>query len=842
VVVKSTVSRVTLLASCVVVVSLGCQENPPDSTISQFDRPQDVALVCYDNSSKDTLPIDCCRTSGVSGNDNGECSVGLSSASLYAFVTQTTPGEVAVVDLAMRSIVDQDERIPYNSFIPVGGQPNDIKATFSGKHVYTANYETGDLSVINVLGDDSNPSVIESPVLRPAASISLSGGVENKIAASAARLVLSRFPLSNRDKFAFVTQPTLERLTVVRLNAGDDDDEYAEHCPHEKDGVGCVLGFLDVDGNADTSSKPWAVIASEINDSIYVGFSEMDDSEIPGVFEISSEILVQEALALDEPGPLSNNARVRKIDLGHTTRSLALEPELERWLYFIDNEEGEVHAKDISGISDINNPVVDVDVEGRARALTLTRFDEGMASDEDLEQYTFNGTFAVVSTTQAAIFVIDVEDLNADPAYPHNHEVRSSVDLTSDSEDLPHLEDPPAMLLGGDPVSDELARQVAFIDYEFDAGLDGDAGINDDGGADADLDAGPDEGEDAGADAGESKEFGCESGFKTEESLGIYFRCDPRESRQESWNISWQGSIGISGVGVIEHNRSFDDNGNELSCPNDPATGWGGIENKILRDEYTDFCAGGLNTGRYLPSNYVADDDDVGSSEPEYGGDLLIIKSAPTPQAGQEETCAQFGEPPYIFQIMGLDGDKNRIRFGPGNLANSEYCPNIGCFGQAVEYEIRAYKHWVINGSRSGIIHETDAIYDEATGRCVSEMASNSDSEFDGRTCRVWPGEPFENKYLKFSLIPGEKMKDGYLTLDEDDYDSTSDDSLISPSLNIGFTVVGGYKELGAIVGNNVTDILLTPDLKLILVDQDRNGLITFDMLDSFSAIGQPVN
>ena len=72
---KSSIRSVTALVAAIFLFAAGCEERPPDLTISQFDRPQDVALVCYDLDAQETRPLDCCRTSGEPVI--GECGVGL---------------------------------------------------------------------------------------------------------------------------------------------------------------------------------------------------------------------------------------------------------------------------------------------------------------------------------------------------------------------------------------------------------------------------------------------------------------------------------------------------------------------------------------------------------------------------------------------------------------------------------------------------------------------------------------------------------------------------------------------------------------------------------------------
>ena len=56
-------------------------------------------------------------------------------------------------------------------------------------------------------------------------------------------------------------------------------------------------------------------------------------------------------------------------------------------------------------------------------------------------------------------------------------------------------------------------------------------------------------------------------------------------------------------------------------------------------------------------------------------------------------------------------------------------------------------------------------------------------------------------------------------------------------------TFVGGYVEMYTVaIGNNITDMELTPDNELGMIDQGGEGLIMFDVIDGFNIIGHPVN
>jgi hypothetical protein len=75
---------------------------------------------------------ECARYTGAEGEDPG---------SLYAFVTQTTRGEVAVIDLTLGEVVDLNKSKPGFNFLPVGANPIDIVATPGGTAAFLGSAE-----------------------------------------------------------------------------------------------------------------------------------------------------------------------------------------------------------------------------------------------------------------------------------------------------------------------------------------------------------------------------------------------------------------------------------------------------------------------------------------------------------------------------------------------------------------------------------------------------------------------------------------------------------------------------------------------------------------------------
>jgi hypothetical protein len=779
-------NRIAALAAAVAIAAIaatGCDEDESDEDISQFDRPQDVALICY-HSDLGHLPLGCCgnKSDGV----DGYCDAPISDAFMLAFVTQTTFGEVAVVDLEEGTVIDQDARIPLNSFIPVGGQPSDIAASWDGARVFTANYETEDISVIDV-------NEAFGPTMVAATAINVGG--------PAAKLVVARAP-SIRDRFLFVTQPTLGRLAVVELL--DDAEEPAGGGVDSGDAgadgstAGRLLGYMRLDSSTaaehapvdDTPEgiTPWAIVASDVTPSLYVGGKTGSC-----VFEIDSEILVNHALALGEPGEVGDDAIVRQLDLGgFTTRAVAVEPDLERWLYAVENELGGVIVYDLieDELLPVNadNPIAQdaysIEVPGRARALTLVRY----AEEDDPSPVTFNGTFGVVSSTMAAIYVIDVEDRNAVSGQTMElHSLRSGTEWcalgeeenTDEDDDeycvIPNVVEAPKLFGDDDELSAEAASEIGSI-------MDVDAGYPD-----------------------------CVAGggveFRPDDDYGIRQRCDYRITTNEIWALTWQGEIGVSGNAIAQFDAA-ESGGSTL----------------VVRDSSKAFCSAGVLGGDDGAVMGFADIYD-GFSNLEngsacfpngYPGDLLEVTSDPTPTEGV--TCDQFTAAPPRYRVLEVLAT-DTLLLGPLSGADAAPLPTQDCFGQAFTYTIRTSGHWVLQGSSTGNLRY--GVADETTGQCLPDDGTEeSQAAAAVRNQRVFEGAPFSNYYLWLEVSPGEapSVKNDYT------------------ELYYSFETEDGFWQMSSAQGNDLTDIEPTPDDRILLIDQAGEGLILFDLTGSFSA------
>lgn len=776
---------------------VACEEKPADHTISQFDRPQDVALICFDDQNLAPLPIDCCRKRE---NTDEDCES--SVAKLFAFVTQTTPGEVAVVDVEEQKIVDQDAQIPYNSFIPVGGQPNDIAATSDGKRVYTANYETGDISVIQVMDEETGQSVIYRPYLSPAASIDIEG--------PAAKMFLVKWPAEYRDRFILVTQPTLGRLSVVALDNPDDCDPKTQdgcYCDPKTQPDGCLLGYLllnqglptvDEDGveTAGEEIHPWAIAGAE-DQSVYVGSY---DGNV--IWDIQTEALIAQALALGKVGQIDPeqvlndtlplivpNPDDPDAPVTYSTRALSLEPERRRWLYAVENQNAKVIAINLEARRE--NPEADVDIKevdvsGKARTVQLMELEE----EGDIGPFTFNGTFAVVSTSNSGIAIVDVDDHNALPLYSNDHAMRSAVDLRSDAG-IPKVQDQGLTLTINDDKPQSIDPYLYFAE---------------DGGV------------------GESCEDDTD-GFRPEHDKGVRFRCNPYRSKRETWTVTYGGDIDVGGVGVIGE-PGDDEPGrwtlHRDSCDDPPKDS--------CDDPSKDFCAQEVYTAGSLEG---------------YAGDVLRITSEPTPREGYEDVCndAYDDETERLYRVVAVSSYPGTN--GVANVLHIERDESLledpddtsdrlrQCFGEALEYELRAGDQWIIEGSRSrytktkGVLDAYDCIYVDA----------------EQSKLRVFPHTTYENDTISFRMEYGDEWRETgpmpIRIIDEDDENEIQ----VQVESELSFSIVEGYEEMyHSALGNNIMDIELTPDDELMLVDQAGQGLIFFDLLDAFAPLGSAVN
>lgn len=140
-------------------ILFACSQAPTSVPVRTFERAQRMDVVClrlFGNDGNPIVPegLEQENCSPVPSDVNGG---GLQNQ-LFALVTQTTRGEVAVVDLSAGFIVDQNRGVPGINFLPVGAIPTDIAAAPDGKMAFVASAEPNKaaiyaISTRRILGD-----------------------------------------------------------------------------------------------------------------------------------------------------------------------------------------------------------------------------------------------------------------------------------------------------------------------------------------------------------------------------------------------------------------------------------------------------------------------------------------------------------------------------------------------------------------------------------------------------------------------------------------------------------------------------------------------------------------
>lgn len=130
-------------------VLFACSQTPTSVPIRTFERAQKVDVICLQVFGEDApkpLPQEACAP--VPPNVNG----GNLDNQLFALVTQTMRGEVAVVDLSAGALIDQSRGVPGVNFLPVGAIPTDIAATPDGRMAFVASAEPNKFAIYGIPG------------------------------------------------------------------------------------------------------------------------------------------------------------------------------------------------------------------------------------------------------------------------------------------------------------------------------------------------------------------------------------------------------------------------------------------------------------------------------------------------------------------------------------------------------------------------------------------------------------------------------------------------------------------------------------------------------------------
>jgi len=133
-----------------IVATDGCSQQQQSATsLRSLERSGRVSFVCLSAPGTQPSPgrsiYDCSGTRYETPDDYGVLDGETTQPHLYALVTQTTRGEVAVIDMSTKteSVLDQNPRVPGANFLPIGAQPIDIVSTSDGDATFVAVAEIG---------------------------------------------------------------------------------------------------------------------------------------------------------------------------------------------------------------------------------------------------------------------------------------------------------------------------------------------------------------------------------------------------------------------------------------------------------------------------------------------------------------------------------------------------------------------------------------------------------------------------------------------------------------------------------------------------------------------------
>ncbi len=149
-----------LLAGGVAVAVSSCSQTPTNVPVRTFEQAQRVDFVCMAVNDANGNPLPAPQLQPL---PQGNCSpvpslAGLTSQyssatfpnHLYAVVTQTTPGTLAVVDLTNQGVVDEDNATPGINFIPVGQQPTDVVVPPDGSMTFVTSAAPGSAAIYGI--------------------------------------------------------------------------------------------------------------------------------------------------------------------------------------------------------------------------------------------------------------------------------------------------------------------------------------------------------------------------------------------------------------------------------------------------------------------------------------------------------------------------------------------------------------------------------------------------------------------------------------------------------------------------------------------------------------------
>lgn len=866
-------SLARLLALTAVVASAACEAEQQPAAARNLDRAEDVAFLCLRQG-----------ISGVEGAALADCTSEppereTEGFDLFAFVTLSSSGEVAVVRLPndsgiSGSVLDLDVRVPLPTGVAVGDLPGPIVAPDGGVVAYVGNRgaATPYISVVDgavAYGDVPAPTDrIDLP--GPAHALALSSSGDRLYAAVPSISSLVVVDISVAPGTVVLQIP----LGPIPASDGDADADADGDTDVDAGGDAGADGDADTDADGDTDAGGDAGADGDA-DGDFDGGADGDadadgdqdaDVRLGEVLEIGG-IAVSTGEAGDVVYVALRNASsvaevdlatsaVSYLDIGAPSERLALVPPAPTgrpdrggpWLYVVTGGGGDVLVVDLTAreVVDLagDDPLADrpgIDVPGIAQDVLIIEptaeicgngedddhdreddEDDCQDVDSDWQDTAATGVFALVASSDGAIYVITVQDewqpvagsllptLCLDESGTVfsetdedgevrpgclRHTYRGAIDAR---DTIPFLPDPPSLDfedlvqdLGATAPADDFPRMEGYT-------------VN----RRVDEDRPPED---------------------RRQSYGVFLDWShPERARSDAWRLVYEG--------IIPGSERASGNVEEPD----------GEGRAVFLDRSASFCQLG-----------VCGHEDCGPV-----ADRLIILSSPEP-IDPEVDCSVY-EVPADGDAEGLEyrivrTHEHQLILEPVREAGMPPLPTQECFPYAVSYLIRANGYWVVEGQVTGLLHRRRAFGDDEV--CVDdplwetcpeptcdigEYASPEEEPLrrtgmDGDVrCllngRALYGQPFANPYFCFQLAQP-LCEDRAPELCEVGEDG---ETLIFPTprgTTLSFEVEGGFRGVRIEVGTFPRTLRWSPaDRSVYAIDQSELGLVQVD-LDSFSAV-----
>lgn len=398
-----------LVLSALLGGAAACTQEPVEVSLRSLERSGAVAFVCMGDPAKGPVPrsASACtaeEAEGIEDFDRREDEEGAPAPEdelphLYAFVAQTTRGELAMVDLTADdgNVLDQDGSTPGPNHLPIGADPVDVVASPGGTAVFVTSAEAGRPAIyaiptrkVRPCGVDESRCGVPAPTLSswpvctlPAApgdaviafdppdasgatrascdgggadastengDLGLEGKGRQKLIVALptlgqlvvldAQTLLGRAP---NDLSACVIERTLDLATEVPL--GDTEPPYP-------DGDACVVpDTIGPRAEAAYVSTPSSLWYAEGDDRLYAG-----DLTAPLVHVLDAA----SACDLRELPPLLATSREDPRRVVATTRVAAsqrLAPGFKRYVYAVDVEDRSLMVFDVSDDAGSREPL-----------------------------------------------------------------------------------------------------------------------------------------------------------------------------------------------------------------------------------------------------------------------------------------------------------------------------------------------------------------------------------------------------------------------------------------------------------------------------------------------------